>query len=398
MALIFEAGKIGKMTIKNRLVRSPTGDSGMATLQGRCTERLVSLYRELAEGGVGLIITGGSFVHERGRFLDSIAFFSDEAIDGYRELTKEVHSFGALIAAQLIHSGRAIPKFEDEADGPIAPSAIKVESTGLTPREMTEDDIQEMIKAFAQGAGRAKEAGFDGIEYHGCHGDLLHSFLSPYTNRRTDKWGGTFENNMRFVLAIYEKTREVVGEDYPIMIKINAVDYIEGGITLDLSKRIAEKISAAGFDAIEISAGTHTERLFNIARGDIPSNVIPPGMDRKNSPLAKWYLAMKDEVKFKEAYLRPFAGEIKKVIDIPLILPGGLRTVSVMEDVLEKGDADFIGLCRPLIRDPYFPRRIERGLKKSDCLNCNRCLTGYKAVASHDMIRCFQKYFRPPHL
>jgi 2,4-dienoyl-CoA reductase-like NADH-dependent reductase (Old Yellow Enzyme family) len=398
MSSLFEPGQIGSMTIKNRLVRSPTGDGGMATLQGQCTERMINLYRELAEGGVGLIITGGAFVQEHGRFPDSIALFSDEAIEGYTELTREVHAGGAKIAAQLIHSGRAIPKFENAADGPIAPSAIKVESTGLTPREMTESDIQKMISAFAQSARRAREAGFDAIEFHGCHGDLLHSFLSPLTNHRKDKWGGSLENNMRFILAIYEKTREFVGDDYPIMIKVNAMDYIQGGITLDLSKRIAEKISSAGFDAIEISAGTHTERLFNIARGDIPADVIPPGTDKKNSPLAKWYLGMKDEVKFKEAYLRPFAGAIKKVIGIPLILPGGLRTVAVMEDVLEKGDADFIGLCRPLIRDPYFPNRIKRGLKRSDCLNCNRCLTGYSAIANHNLIQCYQKYCRPPHL
>ena len=314
-------------------------------------------------------------------------------IDGYRRLTGEVHAYDVKIAAQLHHIGRAMAVFRSDSGigEPIAPSAVKVEQTGIIPREMTEEDIRELITAFAQAARRAKDAGFDGVQIHACHGDLVHSFLSPYTNRRMDRWGGSFEKNMRFLLEIYEKMRESVGDDYPVLVKMNAEDYVKGGITIDLSKRIAEKISAVGFDAIEISAGTHTERQFNIARGDIPMHFVSRHGKEREQEMFEILKAIKDEVKFEEAYLRPFAKEIKQVIDIPLILPGGLRTVSVMEDVLEKGDADFIGLCRPLLRDPDFPNKVRKGLKRSDCLNCNLCLTDKP-------IMCYQKFYRPPHV
>lgn len=400
MSLLFDPGQIGNIRLKNRFVRSPTGDGGMASVDGKCTDMLIGFYRELVDGGVGLIITGGAFIHQIDRIPYNIWFDNDEAIDSFIRFTDEIHAENGKVVIQLASMGREIPELGGEYGGPIGPSPVKVEYTGITPREMTEDDIQEFINAFSHAALRAKEVGFDGVEFHVCHGSFLHSFLSPYTNRRKDKWGGTFENSMRFLLDMYEKTRALVGDDYPILIKCNAEDYIKEGITIDLSKRIAERISAVGFNAIEISAGTHTESMFYMARGDVPANYNISGAraDKQLSQeaLSLQFKAMINEVKFEEAYLRPFAREIKKVINIPLILPGGLRTVSVMEDILKKGDADFIGLCRPLIRDPYLPNRIKRGLKKSDCLNCNWCLTGYQSKHPK-LLHCYQKSFRPPH-
>jgi 2,4-dienoyl-CoA reductase-like NADH-dependent reductase (Old Yellow Enzyme family) len=400
MSILFDPGQIGNMRLENRLVRSPTGDGGMASADGKCTDMLIDFYRELVEGGVGLIITGGAFVHRNDRRPYNIWFDNDDAMNSFIRFTNEIHACNGKVVIQLASAGREISWLDGESGGPIGPSPVKVDYTGLIPREMTEDDIQEFINAFSHAAQRAREVGFDGVEFHACHGSFLHSFLSPYTNRRRDKWGGSFENSMRFLLEMYEKTRELVGDDYPILIKCNAHDYFEGGITIDLSKRIAERISAVGFDAIEISAGTHTESMFYIARGDIPTNynIVGARADEKKSrkALSLQFKAMINEVKFKEAYLRPFAREIKKVIDIPLILPGGLRTVSIMEDILEKGDADFIGLCRPLIRDPYLPNGIKRGLKKSDCLNCNWCLIGYQ-YEHPKLLQCYQKLFHPPH-
>ena len=393
MSVLFEPKTIGKMEVKNRLVRSPTGDK-MATREGKCTDTLVAFYRALAEGGSGLIITGQAYVHLNGRLLpDFIGLHQDDVIEGYRELTREVQACGAKIIAQLGHGGRCIFRADYEFGLPMGPSAVKVELTGMTPREMTEEDIQETIEAFAQAARRAKEAGFDGVQVHACHGYLAHQFLSPYTNRRTDRWGGSVENQLRFPVEIYARIRRLVGDDFPILIKMNAMDYVDGGITLDLSRQHAEKISAAGYDAIELSAGTHLERHFNMSRGDIPKNYF--GLRGKNAyekrKLIKRLKAMKEEVKFEEAYVRPFAKEIKKVINVPLILPGGQRTVSVMEEIVRGGDAEFIGLCRPLIRDPDFPNKVRKGLKRSDCLNCNQCLIDKPPI-------CYQKFFRPPHI
>jgi 2,4-dienoyl-CoA reductase-like NADH-dependent reductase (Old Yellow Enzyme family) len=392
MSILFEPKAIGKMEVKNRFVRSPTGDK-MATQEGKCTDTLVDFYSALAEGGAGLLITGQAYVHLNGRLLPSfIGLHADDVVEGYRRLTAAVHARKARIFAQLGHGGRCIFRKDYAFGTPMAPSPVKVELTGMTPRQMTEEDIQEIIDAFAQAARRAKEAGFDGVQIHACHGDLIHSFLSPYTNRRTDRWGGSLDNTLRFLLEVYGKTRGLVGEDYPVTVKINAQDYVKGGITIDLSKRHAEAIQKAGFDALEISAGTHLERHFNLSRGDIPKNyfAIQGKSESQKRKLIQKLKAMKNEVKFEEAYLRPFAREIRKGTDIPLILPGGQRTVSVMEDILREGDADFIGLCRPLIRDPDFPNKVRKGLKRSDCLNCNRCLVDKPPI-------CYQKYYRPPH-
>ena len=397
MSILFTPEYIGKLEIKNRFVRSPTGDK-RASPDGKCTDAMVNFYKELADGGVGLIITGGAHVLPNGQGLPNmIGLHEDDAIEGYRELTQAVHAYPDVkIFAQLHHCGAKIfgkDNYLARFGLPIAPSPVKDKILGITPREMTEDDIQHVIAAFARAAGRVKTAGFDGVQLHACHGDLAHEFLSPHTNRRTDRWGGSLENNFRFVREIYEKVREMVGDDYPVTIKINAQDYQEGGITIDLSKRHAERLGAIGIDAIEISAGIHGERHFNMSRGDIPKDYF--GFKNKTEygkrKLSKYLKAQKDDVKFKENYLLPFAKEIKKFIDIPLILPGGLRTVRVMEETIQGGDADFIGLCRPMIRDPEFPNKVRKGfVTRSDCLNCNRCLVDKPVM-------CYQKLYRPPH-
>jgi 2,4-dienoyl-CoA reductase-like NADH-dependent reductase (Old Yellow Enzyme family) len=265
---------------------------------------------------------------------------------------------------------------------------VKLELTDNPTRELTEEEIQEFIDCFGQAARRAKEAGFDGIQLHAAHGYLFHSFLSPHDNLRKDKWGGSFENNMRFLLESYKKCREAVGNDYPIT-----------GITLDLGKRYAAKMSEVGFDAIETSAGVNTDRpFFYMAKGDLPGNMVVFGKNKEQT--RETFRNIKDfeeDIKFKEAYFRPFAREIKKVVKMPVILPGGNRTVSNMEDILKSGDADFIGMCRPLIREPDLPNKIKKwGQKKAECLNCNRCLTTGKGP--FEPTPCYQKFFRPARL
>jgi len=399
VSVLFTPKSIGKVVLKNRFVRSPTGDK-TATADGRCTDSLVLFYRQLADGGVGLITTGAAYVQPNGQIAPGfIGLYADDVVEGYRELTQAVHAYPEVkIFAQLHHCGKtafAREYYLSNFGSPISPSPVKDWVIDVMPREMTEDEIRQVIASFAKAARRCKEVGFDGIQIHGCHGDLVHQFLSPYTNRRTDKWGGSLENSFRFVREIYEQARGLVGGDYPITIKMNAHDYQDGGITIDLSKRHAELLSDIGIDAIELSAGIHGEREFNMARGDIPKDCMfiqYRQTEYGQRKMKKFLAAQKEEVKFKENYLLPFAQEIKKVIDIPLILPGGLRTVRIMEETINNGDADFIGLCRPLIRDPWFPEKVSKGfITRSDCLNCNLCIS-VKGVA------CFQKFYRPPHL
>lgn len=392
MSLLFEPGRIGKMTVKNRFVRTAAGD-GWCTENGECTPGLIKFYSQLADGGTGLIITGATYVLEKYKVGRFIGMYDDKLIDGYKKLTMAVHEYDARIACQIFLPGRA--HFFAE----FGPSPVNLELTGAPCREVSEEEIYEFIDAFGQAARRCKEAGFDGIQFHAAHGYLFHSFLSPHDNLRKDKWGGSFENNLRFLMECYGACRKTVGEDYPITVKVSVQDYLEGGLTLDLGKRYAAKISEAGFDAIETSAGVNTDRpFFYMAKGDLPGNMVIFGKDKEQTRQTLRNINnFEYDIKFKEAYFQPFAREIKKVVKTPVILPGGNRTVSNMENILKSGDADFIGLCRPLIREPDFPNKVKKwGQEKAGCLNCNRCLTSGKGP--YEPNQCYQLMFRPDRL
>jgi 2,4-dienoyl-CoA reductase-like NADH-dependent reductase (Old Yellow Enzyme family) len=392
MSLIFEPGRVGKMTVKNRFVRTAAGD-GWCTENGECTPELVKFYSELADGGVGLITTGATYVLEKYKVGRFIGMYDDKLVNGFKKLTKAVHNYDSKIICQIFLPGRA--NFFAE----FGPSPVTLELTRAPCREVSEEEIFQFIDAFGKAALRCKEAGFDGIQFHAAHGYLFHSFLSPKDNLRIDKWGGSFENNMRFLLECYAACRKTVGKDYPITIKVSVQDYLEGGLSFDLGKRYAAKMSEVGFDAIETSAGVNTDRpYFYMAKGDLPGNMVIFGKDKEQTRQTFRNIKnFEEDIKFKEAYFRPFAKEIKKVVKMPVILPGGNRTVSNMEDILKSGDADFIGLCRPLIREPDFPNKVKKwGIEKAGCLNCNRCFTSGKGPSEPN--RCYQLLFRPDRL
>jgi 2,4-dienoyl-CoA reductase-like NADH-dependent reductase (Old Yellow Enzyme family) len=228
-SILFEPTKIKNMDLKNRFVRSATYE-GCAN-NGYVTEKQLNFYATLSEGGVGLIITGITCVHDSGKFSkfqNSIA--GDEFIDGFKRLTSVVHRWGAKIAVQLFHAGREarFPKLINRM--PIAPSLLEADLYFKGRyRSMTEEEIWEIVDAFGDGAKRAREAGFDSVQIHGAHAYLLSQFLSPYTNRRDDKWGGNLENRLRFHHEIYQNIRRKVGEDYPVLIKIGVQDGFSWG-------------------------------------------------------------------------------------------------------------------------------------------------------------------------
>ncbi|MBA7607210.1 NADH oxidase [subsurface metagenome] len=231
------------------------------------------------------------------------------------------------------------------------------------PREMTTYEIEETIESFAQAARRAKEAGFDGVQLHGAHGYLISEFLSPYTNRRTDQYGGDTDKRLRFVEQIYRRSRELVGDGFPILIKMNCDDFLEGGITLDESKKITKMLSNMGFDAIEISSCMwETVKRKKKEIGWKPTFI----------PESRMSVGSINE----PAYHSPYAKEIKKVIDIPLILVGGINSIDLVEEILNKGDADFVSFSRPLIREPDLPNRWMKGIGSTivECAYCNNCL------------------------
>ncbi len=360
-SLVFEPEEIGGMVVKNRLVRSATYE-GMASEDGSVTGELVELYKTLAEGGVGLIITGYAYVQPSGKPLPrQTGIDRDDLIPGLRKIAETVHEHGngCKVAIQLVHCGRQSFFLEKT----VAPSAVLDPLSSNMPREMTIEEIEETIEAFAEAARRVKEAGFDAVQLHAAHGYLLSQFLSPHTNRRTDEYGGSTENRIKIVEDIYKRTVEKTGKDFPILIKMNVDDFLEGGINLDESRKIAQRLSKIGFAAIETSGGMDETAIRD--KEELGWTPAYPSFCRTN-------IRSKD----KEAYHLPYAREIKKVIDVPLILVGGIRSLDVIEKILAEGSADFAALSRPLIREPDLPNRWLKGIggPTADCISCNGCV------------------------
>jgi 2,4-dienoyl-CoA reductase-like NADH-dependent reductase (Old Yellow Enzyme family) len=253
MSSLFDASNIKGLNLKNRLVRSATHEA-MADENGFPTDNLFKLYERLAKGGVGLIITGYTYVSRDGKTDNMLGIDTDEHISKYRELVDHVHKNGAKIAMQINHCGRQTTK-DMTGTQTLAPSAVKDNSFLDIPREMKEQDIENAIEAFAMASKRVKDGNFDAVQLHGAHGFLINQFLCPHTNRRKDKWGGIIENRMRFLKEIYQSCRDQVGNDYPIFIKISAYDNMKNGIKEEEGIIMAEMMADMGFDALEISCG-----------------------------------------------------------------------------------------------------------------------------------------------
>ncbi len=353
MNTLFEPVKIRNLEMRNRFVRSATYDA--ATIApGHVSDKQLTLYGDLAAGGVGLIISSIMYVHPMGRLSDFMsAINTDDCIPGLRTLTDAVHQRGAKIAVQLYHAGREASR----ALGPLnqlslAPSVIEDDPVyeGRC-REMTEEEIIEIIKAFGDAAQRAREAGFDAIQLHGAHGYLLSQFFSPLTNRRTDQWGGSMENRLRLHLEIIKAIRSKVGKDYPVLIKFGVTDYLPGGLTFDEGAKAAVLLAQAGIDSLEVSVGLRGKNY--------DQTEFKTGINKIE----------------KEAYYRERCHSINKMVDIPVMMMGGIKTLTLMEDIIDRNEADFISICRPLIREPGLINVWQSGKpKKCDCISCNKCL------------------------
>lgn len=352
MSILFEPIKIKKVDLKNRFVRSATFDSS-ADESGKVTESQISIYKRLAKGGVGLIIMGITYTHSSGqRFQRQNSIVNDETLSGFNRLTSCVHEEGVKIFLQLFHGGKEAATFQKmKGKIALAPSFISNDEFKEPYREIIEDEIWEIVVSFAEGAKRAKEAGFDGIQIHGAHGYLFSQFLSPYTNRRKDRWGGDIIGRLNFHKEVYSAIRKEVGEDYPVTIKIGVQDGFEGGLELYEGQIACENLAKWGFDATEISIGlrgkTYEESEFKTKIDHIE----------------------------REAYFRDWCRKIKPKVHVPVIMVGGLRTFNLMEEILKKGEADLISLSRPLIREPDLINIwMKENTYKPKCISCNRCL------------------------
>lgn len=348
MATLFEETTINGMTLRNRMVRSATWE-GMCEQDGRPTERLINCYKDLAKGGIGLIITGYAFVRLDGKNNPGqMGIHTDNFADDYKKMTKAVHEAGGKIAVQLVHGGGQ-SNAEIAGRQSFAPSAVKVNQFPEMPAELTRDEISKIITAFGEAARRAKSWGVDAIQLHGAHGFLINQFLSPLTNRRTDEYGGSIENRSRFLLEVYRNVRETVGADYPVLIKLNASDHVDGGLEIDDSVYAAKKLAEAGINAIEVSAGTS-------ASGE-------------KSPVRR-----KINKSEKEAYNLKLARRIKEAVSCLLMVVGGFRSYRVAEKAIRDYCMDYISMARPLIREPGLANRwLQGNRKRAMCISCNKC-------------------------
>jgi 2,4-dienoyl-CoA reductase-like NADH-dependent reductase (Old Yellow Enzyme family) len=367
--VLFEPFRIKGMEIPNRFVRSATYD-GSADRKGRVSERQMVLYEALAQGHVGLIVTGIASVHALGRISprqNSIA--RDDDIEGLSRLTRMVHSSGAKICVQLFHAGRERGKVYQKEPA-LAPSFLAEDPFFSAPhRSMDEQDIREVIAAFGKGAGRARAAGFDAIQIHGAHAYLLSQFLSPFTNRRTDEWGGTLENRLRVHREILRAIRAVVGEDFPIMMKLGVEDSFTGGLEFREGRAAAELLAREGLDAIEISSGLRGHGYRNT---EYRTGIRGPD---------------------REGYFRGWCREIKRRVDIPVIMVGGLRSFDVAAEIVADGVADLVSFSRPLIREPDLIARWQKGDRQAaTCVSCNRCMD---ALLQAKPLACY--YHDKPH-
>jgi len=316
----------------------------MADIDGFVTDALLRLYYDLARGGTGLIITGAATVEQNGKaFINQICVYDDKYIPGLKKLSGIIHKYGdgCKCAVQLFHQGTSGYGFSYGAT-----------DRGYSLNDVSEEDIKATIRAFGAAAGRVKEAGFDAVAVHGAHGYLLSEFLCPVTNNRSDQWGGSLDNRMRFIMEVYSAIRARVGGSFPILWKLNTADYLEEGNGIKEYAQVAKRLAEQGVDLIELSGGI-------------------TGQVKLRAKLRK-------EAGTKEAYFAWAVDTMREALagtNTALALTGGIRSLPAMEKLLQNG-TDLIGICRPLICEPDFPDRLLKtpDRRESKCTSCNKCL------------------------
>jgi 2,4-dienoyl-CoA reductase-like NADH-dependent reductase (Old Yellow Enzyme family) len=380
---VWDESYIAGMKLRNRIIRSATNER-LGDELGQPTEQLIRKYEALAKGEAGAIITGFIGVQPNGKAPNGgvLMLDKDENLKSFRCLNERVHEHHTPIIAQLSHAGR---QTRSRATGflPVAPSPIKDRLyTEDIPLEMSEREIDVVINNFALAAERAKEAGFDGVQLHLAHGYLLSSFLTPHMNKRYDQWGGSTENRFQIVDKIMSQTRKLVG-DFPILVKINAYEKSRDGIKISEAVKIAKLLEQAGCDAIEVSCGI-MEEGFVTPRGEVPSEMILQQHYRlRNIPrilhpiIRTWLKRSQASPEPRLLYNVEHAMEIKRHVQIPIIVVGGIRDLNAITDIIETEKSDYVSMSRPFIIEPNIVKKFRTGKQtKSKCINCNYCMIG----------------------
>lgn len=361
---LFQPFKIGKMELKNRLSVPPMG-TGFASEDGAVTERLIKYHERRAIGGFAFIIVEVCAI-DRERGLGSrtqLSISEDSFIPGLRKLVDTVHKYGTKMAVQLYHPGRSTFSFILNGKPPVAPSDIPDPIVRQVPHALTVDEIKDLVEKFAQGARRAKEAGFDAAEFHGAHGYLIAQFMSAYANKRTDEYGGSFEGFLRFPLEIVKRSRELVGPDFPLLFRISADEMVPLGRNVPESIEMMKRLVSAGINAVDVSIGVYESSHYTSAPPDLPQ-----GFNAERS------------VQFKQA------------LNIPVLVAGRINEPSVAEDIIRAGKADIVHIGRQSLADPDWPIKAAEGRPNDivKCLSCNEaCIEGL-AIWLRPSISCVQ--------
>jgi len=355
---LFEPGKIGTMELKNRVIAAPL-EKSYANPDGSVTQQYIDYTTERAKGGVSLIIPESTYIDPRGRGrIRQLGIYDDKLIPGLKRLTSAVHKYGAKVGMEIQFAGRqtssSITGLQLVAPSPVPCKVL----TSEVPRELTIPEIHDLVKKFGEAARRAKKAGFDLIEIHGAHGYIVGQFLSPFSNQRTDDYGGTPEKRMRFPLEVVVEVRQVVGNDFPVAYRISADEYVEGGLTIDDVIPFVRRLEEAGVNLIDVSAG-----IYESMQWIVQPMSFPPGC------------------------LVDLGKKIKKVLTIPVAIAGRINDPEVAEKILEEGNADFISIGRALHADPYFLKKA-RDEKLEDIRKCPACMKCNDEVGTNLPISC----------
>ncbi len=344
---LLEPFQLGKLTLPNRVVMT-TLKLGYGNKVGEVNQRHIAFYRRRAEGNVGLLTSEPLYVQLNGRELPTqLGIHNDGLVPGLQELTGAVHAAGGLVMAHINHAGRAANPKLVPPDERISASDVFCPANQVTPHPLTKEGITEIVSAFRAAAGRARQADFDALEIPFSHGYLIHQFLSPHTNHRQDEYGGSFENRMRFGREVIAAVRAEVGDDYPIVVRMNAKDYVPGGLEIEDAIEIARSLETLGVQALSITSGTMCE--------SVPFCLYPTGTPKAN--------------------LLPMAGQIKDTVSLPIIVAGRIRSPEVAREALSASQTDLIGLGRPFLADPDWVQKTAAG-DEEGILLCAACHQG----------------------
>ncbi len=379
--MLFDNTTVSGIRVRNRIIRSATHD-GLADENGAPGDKLIAGYERLAKNETGCIITGYAAVSRNGvsPYPRMLKFYDDCLIEKYKELTDAVHCHGTPIVLQIAHCGRQTSS-KVIGEQKVAPSDVFHAFYPDKAKELTDNEIYGIIDDFISAAVRAEKAGFDAVQLHGGHGYLLHDFLSPYGNRRTDGWGGSLENRCRIVELIIEGIKEKT--NLPVWIKLSAEDKRRGGMNIESSVEICKRLEAVGCDAIEVSCGTVQDGMNTMRSGLMPMDAVfryrepcasfPKLLTKIALPVANLINPLIRQPKPLENFNVESAAEIKRIISIPVIVVGGIHKVSDMESILSEGKADFISMCRPFICEPDLALKLKNGQPEAKCIMCNYC-------------------------